>query len=264
MKLRVLTAVVGLVVLLIPLIVGGPLFLALVAAMTVVGFFELLRMNKIPILSIPAALGVSAALVLLLTGPNLERFSNEATLAWLIVIFMLLLLTTFLSNNRYHFGAVAFVAFSALYVGIGFHFFYAARIEFGLPYIFFVLLAIWATDTGAYLFGKKFGKTKLSPHISPNKTIEGATGGLLLALIVGVVYSLFLPPYESLFVTIVALIVISVAGQCGDLVESAFKRYYDVKDSGRILPGHGGVLDRFDSLLFVFPLLYVVSVILGG
>ncbi|WP_265182213.1 phosphatidate cytidylyltransferase [Geomicrobium sp. JCM 19055] len=162
MKLRVLTAVVGLVVLLIPLIVGGPLFLALVAAMTVVGFFELLRMNKIPILSIPAALGVSAALVLLLTGPNLERFSNETTLAWLIVIFMLLLLTTFLSNNRYHFGAVAFVAFSALYVGIGFHFFYAARIEFGLPYIFFCV----ACD-----LGNRHRRLFIRKEIRKNETI---------------------------------------------------------------------------------------------
>ncbi|MFB4158734.1 phosphatidate cytidylyltransferase [Geomicrobium sp. JSM 1781026] len=261
MKLRVLTAIVGLVVLLVPLIIGGPAFSILVAAMTIVGVLELLRMNQIPMISLPALLGVSASLVLLFTGPGLERFANESTLALLIVIFILLLLVTFFTNNRYHFGIAAFVAFSALYVGMGFHFFYAARVDMGLEYIFFVLLAIWATDTGAYLFGKRFGRNKLSPNVSPNKTIEGALGGLVLALVVGIIFSFIWPPYDMPLITIIALIVISIAAQCGDLVESAFKRYYQVKDSGKILPGHGGVLDRFDSLLFVFPLLYVLTVI---
>nr|WP_052363406.1 phosphatidate cytidylyltransferase [Geomicrobium sp. JCM 19037] len=177
MKLRVLTAIVGLVVLLVPLIIGGPAFSILVAAMTIVGVLELLRMNQIPMISLPALLGVSASLVLLFTGPGLERFANESTLALLIVIFILLLLVTFFTNNRFHFGIAAFVAFSALYVGMGFHFFYAARVDMGLEYIFFVLLAIWATDTGAYLFGKRFGRNKLSPNVSPNKTIEGALVG---------------------------------------------------------------------------------------
>jgi phosphatidate cytidylyltransferase len=106
----------------------------------------------------------------------------------------------------------------------------------------------------------KFGKNKLAPHISPNKTIEGAIGGIICAVIVAVIYLLVWPMNYSLLVMLPLTAVFSVVGQMGDLVQSAYKRHYGVKDSGNILPGHGGILDRFDSLLFVFPLMHLVGV----
>ncbi|MBB6449277.1 phosphatidate cytidylyltransferase [Geomicrobium halophilum] len=260
MKLRIFTALIGLIVLLIPLILGGPIFGALVTLMTIAGLIELLRMNKISIVSFPAFLGGIVSLLLLYAGPAAGMLSNEVTFAILVMVVWLLLLTMVFSNNRYHFGAIAFIAFAAIYVGIGFHFFLAARLHNGLEYVFFVLITVWATDTGAYVFGRKFGKHKLWSAISPKKTIEGALGGIILALVAGTIYALIWSPFDYLGVTIALIIMISLAGQCGDLIESAFKRYYNVKDSGRLLPGHGGVLDRFDSLIFVFPLLYVVTV----
>ena len=151
--------------------------------------------------------------------------------------------------------SVAFVILSSLYVGIGFYYFIVTR-EAGLEFIIFALLVVWVTDSGAYFTGRAFGKNKLWPEISPNKTIEGFVGGIVLAVIAAMIMQ-FIEPFENIsfglliFVTIVA----SIFGQMGDLVESAIKRHYDVKDSGNILPGHGGILDRFDSLLFVLPLL---------
>jgi len=139
-----------------------------------------------------------------------------------------------------------------LYVVMGFYLFLQARNEQGLAFVLLVLFSIWATDSGAYFVGRKWGKHKLAPSISPNKTIEGSIGGIVVAWIVAIIFQ-FINPVEPNIVSLFILVtVISAAGQVGDLIESAVKRHVDVKDSGNILPGHGGILDRFDSLLFVF------------
>ena len=133
----------------------------------------------------------------------------------------------------------------------------------GILYIFFALFLIWATDSGAYFIGRKFGKKKLAPTISPNKTVEGSIGGVICALIVMLIFFFFtnLGQEYSLIRLFLITIVLSAFGQLGDLVESALKRLYDVKDSGNILPGHGGILDRVDSWLFVMPLLHFLQFI---
>ena len=124
-------------------------------------------------------------------------------------------------------------------------------------------MIVWITDSGAYLIGRKLGKHKLAPHVSPNKTWEGSIGGSLVSVIVVGLYLAFSPVKFAYGLPIMLLltVVLSVGGQIGDLIESAFKRHYGVKDSGRILPGHGGILDRFDSLLFVLPLMHLFGLI---
>ena len=126
----------------------------------------------------------------------------------------------------------------------------------GIQWIFFILLVLWMGDTGAYIVGSMIGKIKLYPAVSPNKTIEGALAGLLFALLTGFVCrKIFLPPI-SINHCIFLTAGISLIGQLGDLCESVFKRERGFKDSGTILPGHGGILDRIDSLLFAAPFLY--------
>jgi phosphatidate cytidylyltransferase len=167
----------------------------------------------------------------------------------------LFLTYTVISKNRFTFDDVAYSMLSALYVGIGFYYFIETRIE-GLTYIFFALFIIWATDSGAYFIGRAFGKHKLWPEISPKKTVEGSIGGILSALLIAFIFSMFSDwnvPALQLYGTTAIL---SIFGQIGDLVESALKRHYGVKDSGNLLPGHGGILDRFDSLLFVLPIMH--------
>ena len=124
-------------------------------------------------------------------------------------------------------------------------------------------MIVWITDSGAYLIGRKLGKHKLAPHVSPNKTWEGSIGGSLVSVIVVGLYLVFSPVKfaYSLPIMLLLTVVLSVGGQIGDLIESAFKRHYGVKDSGKILPGHGGILDRFDSLLFVLPLMHLFGLI---
>ncbi|HEX8407435.1 MAG TPA: phosphatidate cytidylyltransferase [Thermoanaerobaculia bacterium] len=126
----------------------------------------------------------------------------------------------------------------------------------GWKLVFFLLLVVWLGDSGAYYVGKKFGKRKLSPRISPKKTIEGLAGGMATSIIAAVVIHFTFFQNFPLHHAIIAGVLLSFAGVVGDLAESMWKRSADVKDSGTLLPGHGGFLDRFDSILFTAPILY--------
>ena len=122
-----------------------------------------------------------------------------------------------------------------------------------------LLCIIWASDTFAYLTGKAFGKHKLFERISPKKTIEGFLGGLVGAVIISILIDIY--SVRPMWQWITLAVVLVVTGTIGDLVESSFKRAAKVKDSGTILPGHGGLLDRLDSLLFASPFAYLTLVI---
>ncbi len=126
----------------------------------------------------------------------------------------------------------------------------------GWKLIFFLLLVVWLGDSGAYYFGKAFGKHKLSPVISPKKTVEGMAGGVFVSIVTAIVIHFTFFPKFPLHHAIIAGVILSFAGVVGDLAESMWKRSAAVKDSGTLLPGHGGFLDRFDSILFTAPILY--------
>jgi len=125
------------------------------------------------------------------------------------------------------------------------------------PYLMIsILVMIWVNDSFAFLVGKNFGKRKLFPSVSPKKTIEGFLGGLVFALIAGFIISKFNTDFTLVNWLIIAFLV-GVIGTIGDLIESKFKRQAKVKDSGNIMPGHGGIFDRLDSLLFAAPFVYL-------
>jgi len=126
----------------------------------------------------------------------------------------------------------------------------------GWKLIFFLLLVVWLGDAGAYYVGKRFGRHKMSPRISPKKTIEGGAGGVAVSIIAACVIHFTFFKTFPLVHAIIAGVVLSAAGVVGDLAESMWKRSAAVKDSGTLLPGHGGFLDRFDSILFTAPILY--------
>ena len=130
----------------------------------------------------------------------------------------------------------------------------------GNLWIFFLLAVIFTNDTGAFYLGKLFGKHKLYKAISPNKTWEGAFGGLICAFIITPVFLNFLPVHHLDFNIYMLVFLLSMFAQVGDLAESMLKRIHGIKDSGKILPGHGGLLDRIDGLLFSIPVLYIYLV----
>jgi phosphatidate cytidylyltransferase len=265
MKQRILTGVIALILFIPFVIYGGLPFAIVVYLIASIGLYELLKMHKVSWYSGP---GLMAFLLLwfILYPATDGNFSLTVDTVQIILIFVLLLLGyTVLLKNKFTFDDVGFVLLATLYVGMGFFYFLATRnANDGLAYVIFALLLIWSTDTGAYFTGRSFGKNKLWPEISPNKTIEGAVGGIVLATMVGIVFHLIYQFPYSMFTIVLVSILVSVFGQIGDLVESAFKRHYNVKDSGRILPGHGGILDRFDSAIFVFPVLHLILQLVGS
>ncbi|MCJ7839672.1 phosphatidate cytidylyltransferase [Lederbergia sp. NSJ-179] len=257
MKQRIITAAILLAIFVPIAIIGGIPFLLLTYVMATIALFELFQMRKLSIFSVHGLLATLFLWILLLPPAFYEAFNifhlskMEATF-----VFVLLFLSyTVIVKNTFTFEQASFAFFAVFYVGIGFYYMVQTREE-GLILLFFALLVVWLTDSGAYFIGKNLGKRKLWPDISPNKTVGGFIGGILSAVIVAILFAIFssipIPTVKLLIITVF----LSIFGQLGDLAESALKRHFGVKDSGRIFPGHGGMLDRCDSWLFVMPLLY--------
>jgi phosphatidate cytidylyltransferase len=158
---------------------------------------------------------------------------------------------------------VSFAFFGALYTFAPWRFATLLRNE-SKHWVFFALALNWAGDTVAYYVGRAFGKHHLAPIVSPKKSWEGAAGSILGSIIFGILYMGYFEPQVPLWHIAGIAIAGNIAGQFGDLAESAMKRGAGVKDSGHMLPGHGGMLDRVDSSLFALPVVYVLSVLSGS
>ena len=135
---------------------------------------------------------------------------------------------------------------------------FSSMTQFDGSLLLAIFIFIWVNDTGAYLVGSRWGKRRLAPSISPKKSVEGSIGGLLLVLLSAVVLRLLLVPELSWLRILLIATVVAVFGTIGDLFESSLKRQAGVKDSGKLIPGHGGILDRIDSLLLAVPAVYLL------
>lgn len=263
MKQRIITALVALAIFFPLVIIGGLPFTIAIYIIASVGLYELLRMKDIRIFSFEGILVWIALAVLLIPSKwtvEFQQWIGYTKIEIMFALILILLIYTVISKNKFTFDHAAFTAFSALYVGIGFFYLIETRF-YGFEYVFYALLVIWTTDSGAYFVGRKIGKRKLWPEISPNKTVEGFVGGIVCAVLFACVFQIFYPIANNYLTLIIITIIASVVGQLGDLVESALKRHFGVKDSGNIMPGHGGILDRFDSLLFVLPLIHFLHLV---
>lgn len=262
LKTRVITVIVALAIF-IPLILIGHLPLTIAAiALAIVAMSEILIMKKMFLTSFAAIMSYLG--VAIITVPQswlawLPDHFNRLTTFYLVVI--LILLHTVVHKGRFSFDDAGVLILGMLYIGMGFNAFIQAR-AVGFTTLLYGMLIVWLTDSGAYIFGRQFGKHKLAPKVSPNKTIEGSVLGTIFATVILAIYLLFFHVgYDNYFMMVLATLLLSIFGQFGDLIESALKRYYGVKDSGRILPGHGGILDRFDSMLTVMPALYLLGIV---
>ena len=215
------------------------ILLSVLAALAAWELFRMARESGVMALE-PAGIALAALLPIAVHAQRLGVY----TLSLTVIVAMALLLFASTIWLRGPAGkplsSVAITIFGVMYAGL-FSYIYALRYHnyavgaaAGTALVLLPVLLTWATDIGAYMFGRTFGHKKLMPSISPGKTVEGAVGGLGLA------------------------IVVSVAAQTGDLAESLLKREAGIKDSSRIIPGHGGILDRFDSLLFVMPVAFLL------
>ncbi len=244
---RILTAIIGIPILLGALWIGGLTWRILVLLLILAGLVEYARISG-PGLYLDYLL-VSGLSFLLVTYSGID---GTKLLLWLAFQGIYYLIRGTFSGM--HLFSSAFNFLGVLYVVVLYSFLVLVREEFGIVWAVFGFAITWSTDTGAYFGGRRYGRRKLAPHISPNKTVEGSLFGLATAALVGVVFAVVTvsPPLQF----VLFALVLSVCAQLGDLIESAIKRERAVKDTGSLLPGHGGILDRFDSLAIVFPVLF--------
>ncbi len=192
-----------------------------------------------------------------------ERF-NLFGPAILITFIMLLSIPLFTKNDiNYDFTHVAGSWLAISYVSLYSFFYIMVRLPRGRSILISILFITWITDSAAMFFGKWIGKKKLAPIISPHKTVEGFIAGVAAAVITAITAGVIFNSFSRID-SIVIGVIIGIGGQIGDLMESTFKRYADKKDSGKILPGHGGILDRLDSLVISVSLSYLYLALIAG
>ena len=248
---RVVTALIAVPALVWAIGWGGPrLFSWLVLAAAAAAFWEYYRM-------IFPSRWERAATTLISLVVAVGVIEDRGTLLLAIAVTLVLLSAVFGAGPLAdRFNRLSWTILGIIYIGFLFpHAVLVYRQSDGPQWIFFTLIVVMIGDTAAYIVGKAIGKTKLYPEISPNKTVEGAVASTLASLTAGIVAGFFLLREYPWFELAGIAFVMSVLGQAGDLFESWIKRVFGVKDSGAVLPGHGGLLDRLDSL--IFPLVFI-------
>ncbi len=262
-KLRVLTAAVGIPLIIVILLTPTPVMLAAVVLCALIGTFEfyaasgLLRRQK-PL----CILGfIGTALI-----PFCTYFEPIEVMTGAFVYLVLLFVTMLICHRSAEITDLSLLIMGLVYIPLLLsNLLFIRRLEFGKILAWLVFVGSFVTDSGAFFAGKLFGRHKLCPEISPKKTVEGAVGGtvacglgfLLFALIVNLFFSDAINAEMSYGPTFLLGILASLAAQVGDLIASLIKRKFGIKDYGKMFPGHGGMLDRCDSILLVAPVIYL-------
>ena len=252
---RVLSAIVMAVIFIPFLILGGKAFTALMCVLGCVAMYELLAIkdskNELPF--IIKLFTYFIVMFMVLNNMESMDFNYQLDYKFMsVVIFLFASPLVFIGDNdTYNFSDCLYLIAITLFIGFGFNLIAITR-NYDLYHFIYILLIAIMTDIFAYVTGSLVGRHKLCPKISPNKTIEGAIGGTIMGVFVaGSFYHIFINPNYPLILLGIITLIFSFVGQVGDLVFSMIKRYYKTKDFSNLIPGHGGVLDRMDSIIFV-------------
>ena len=268
-KTRLISGIVLIAIALVVLWIGGPLTGVVVMALSLVGVFELCRVYEIEKRS-PAVLAYVWTVIyyamLIFRNVEIRGFQIGKLTLPLMITYLLAILAVYVFRfPKYHDREIMAAFMSFFYVSVMLSYIYKIRVmDNGGYFVVLIFLCSWGNDTLAYCFGVLFGKHKMSPHLSPKKSVEGLIGGILGAGLLGLLYGLFLQYFIHIDITMdylfIVLFIICALGAfpavIGDLAASAIKRNYDIKDYGTLIPGHGGILDRFDSVIFIAPIIY--------
>ncbi len=258
LRTRIITAVAGVPILLGILYLGGiywNFLIALLAATALHEYFAMMRNKGYKPIVLPA---YTIAAVLLFRIKLLTFLPGLFFASLLLMILVLII-----KYPLYSYNELVLSFFGAFYCGYPFSYALVMNeLSNSFHYILLVFILVWASDVGGYLFGRIWGKRKLAPLLSPGKTWAGAVGAVVLTIGLALVFEhqIGINNIGTAYVIMLGLCA-SVVAQMGDLLESAMKRYFEVKDSGNIIPGHGGVLDRFDSFMLVLPVAYYFLVV---
>ncbi|KNF08850.1 phosphatidate cytidylyltransferase [Gottschalkia purinilytica] len=249
MKTRIISGAIGFVLLLAVVIKGGILLDLSILIISLVGLYEfhnaVKKINDLKPLEFVNYLFTIG--IFLLTVINKNMYFKGLLFLYLIIILSSLVLKT-----KFNVNDIAITIFGAMYVSFFLSHMYLLN---GKVHIWLVFIIAWGTDTFAYFSGVLFGKRKLYPTLSPKKTVEGSIGGIIGSLLVTLIFSIYFK-LENIHLLLILSVIASIMSQIGDLTASRIKRIAGIKDYGNIMPGHGGILDRFDSILFTTPIVY--------
>lgn len=279
-KTRLLSGIVLVILALVTIMTGGWLLLGVLAVLAVIAFAELSKATGIHTAEKKAnGLEIAGIFLILLYYAVLGGLSQislygdaqpmliVAVAMTVFAAFMLFMFVYVLSFPKFKASQIMSAFFSFLYAPVLLSFLYLTRsMEDGKYIVWMILISSWGCDTCAYCVGMLLGKHKLAPKLSPKKSVEGAVGGIVGAALLGFLYGHFVLESFLPYGVAAAFAVLGAAGavvsQIGDLAASGIKRDHDIKDYGKLIPGHGGVMDRFDSVIFTAPMIYFLALFL--
>lgn len=267
---RLMSSIVLVVLALLTILTGGYLLAAVLLFLALTAFHELLKACKLSGekgkpngLEMIGSVGI-VVYYLLMTFSG-ERMYLFLMLIVILVAFMFLYVFSF---PKYHAEQIMCAFFCAAYAPVMLSFIYLVRdLPYGIYTVWMIFISSWICDTCAYVVGMLIGKHKLAPVLSPKKSIEGAIGGIVGSALVGALYAYVIvePAISEQKITWIFVLISAVGAvisQVGDLAASAIKRNHEIKDYGKLIPGHGGVMDRFDSVIFTAPMIYFLALLL--
>lgn len=280
-KTRLLSGIVLVIIALVTIITGGYLLLGVLAGLSVIAFLELSKAagihtegkskNGLEIAGVACTiiyyvmLGVLSQETLFKNGDAMLPLAMVMAFIIVLVLFMFVYVFTF---PKFKANQVMNALFSFIYAPVMLSFLYLTRsLEDGIYIVWMILISSWGCDTCAYCVGMLIGKHKFAPKLSPKKSVEGAIGGVVGAAALGALYGFLvveraLPDKKMALAFAIIGGVGAVISQVGDLAASGIKRDNEIKDYGKLIPGHGGIMDRFDSVIFTAPMIYFLAVLM--
>lgn len=267
---RVLSSIILVVIALVTLLTGGYLLAAVLFTISLIAYGELCKAcgihtegQKINALECWGLLGIACYY-----GAVVFTDSMNAQFLCLFFVMMGYMFVYVFTFPKYHANQVMSAFFSFMYAPVMLAFIYQTRqLSYGIYIVWMIFISSWICDSCAYLTGITIGKHKMTPKLSPKKSIEGAVGGVIGAAVVGGLYGYFVVEgavanQEITWIFVLIGTIGAMISQVGDLAASAIKRNHEIKDYGHLIPGHGGIMDRFDSVIFTSPMIYALALLL--
>lgn len=264
-KTRLLSGIVLIIIALATIISGGDILFATTLLISLIGLSELYKIAHLE----RKLLGMTGY-VFTIVYYFMLRLQYKQYLMYFVMMFLILIMVEYvIMFPKFKSDDIMIIFFGLFYVSIMLSYIYQTRLlEDGAYIVWLIFICSWGCDTCAYCVGMLIGKHKMAPKLSPKKSIEGGIGGILGAALIGAIYagiiSRYLQNEENIIIVWFALICAlgAVISQIGDLAASAIKRNHDIKDYGTLIPGHGGILDRFDSVIFTAPVIYLLATVI--
>lgn len=260
-KTRLLSGIVLVIVALLTIISGGDILFATILLISLIGLSEIYKIKSIE-KKLVGITGYIAAICYYF----ILRTNQKEYMMYLIMVFLILLMMEYVFTfPKFKTEEVMTAFFGLFYVAIMLSYIYQTRLlENGAYIVWLIFICSWGCDTCAYCVGMLIGKHKMAPKLSPKKSIEGAIGGIVGAALIGAIYALvvgqLLTDKQNMIVEYAIICAVgAMIAQVGDLAASAIKRNNNIKDYGKLIPGHGGILDRFDSVIFTAPVIYFLA-----